>query len=381
MTSTSKTKGKAHVVLGMSGGVDSSVAGHVLTRAGYQVTGLFMKNWEEDDEADSCSAAVDLHDAEAVAAQIGISLRTVNFATEYWDRVFMHFLHEYEAGRTPNPDVLCNREIKFKEFREHAERLGAEHIATGHYARARETAHGTQLLRAKDVNKDQTYFLHALDQKALKGVQFPLGEMEKSEVRALALELQLPVHAKRDSTGICFIGERPFADFLSRFLRTSPGPIVTSDGVTVGQHRGAHVYTIGQRHGLGIGGSRRYQDGTPWYVYDKDVDSNTVYVVQGHDHPLLLSEALDAIDVNWIAGEPPAETFKASAKTRYRQVDEPCTVTVTENGGVHVTFDAPQRAVACGQSVVLYQGEVCLGGGVIDATRAVSQTSGAEAVA
>jgi tRNA-specific 2-thiouridylase len=357
----------AAVVLGMSGGVDSSLAGHLLAEHGYQVTGLFMKNWEEDD-VDECSAAVDLADATRVAHGLGIELRTVNFATEYWDRVFTHFLAEYEAGRTPNPDVLCNREIKFKEFREHAWRLGAEYIATGHYARL-DTVDGVrQLRRARDESKDQSYFLHALDQQALANVLFPLGELRKDAVRALAAERGVPVHDKRDSTGICFIGERPFRDFLSRFLKTEPGLIIDDKGHTVGEHRGASLYTIGQRNGLGIGGLADAVSGEPWYVYAKDVTSNTLRVVQGHNNPLLLSRSLTAIDANWISGEVPAQDFAATAKTRYRQTDSPCTVYPMEEGTFAVEFESPQRAVTPGQSVVLYHGDICLGGGIIAST-------------
>jgi tRNA-uridine 2-sulfurtransferase len=353
----------------MSGGVDSSVAAHLLLAAGHEVTGLFMKNWEEDDEEEGCSAATDLADCEAVAERLGIALRTVNFATEYWDRVFCHFLSEYQAGRTPNPDVLCNREIKFKEFRDHARRLGATQIATGHYARVTHGASGTQLRKALDLTKDQSYFLHSLGQDALEGVIFPLGELRKDDVRDIARRQELGVHAKRDSTGICFIGERPFAQFLAKYLKTEPGPLVDPEGLTVGEHRGASLYTIGQRQGLGIGGSRHSTSTDPWYVYAKDMNSNTVNVVQGHDHCLLQCTEVDATNVSWIAGHPPGTTFEATAKTRYRQTDVPCHVEVQQAGEIRVTFPTQQRAVTPGQSVVLYNGDICLGGGVINESR------------
>jgi tRNA-specific 2-thiouridylase len=342
------------VVVGMSGGVDSSVAALLLKRAGHDVVGLFMKNWEDDDNDEYCSTRQDLIDAAAAADVIGIDLEAVNFAAEYKDRVFAEFLREYSAGRTPNPDVLCNAEIKFKAFLDHAMRLGAEKIATGHYART----DGARLLRGNDVAKDQSYFLHRLSEAQLSRVMFPVGEMKKSEVRRIALDAGLPNHAKKDSTGICFIGERPFRDFLNRYLPKIPGPIKTAEGKTIGEHIGLAFYTIGQRKGIGIGGA-----GDAWYVAQKRIAENELVVVQGHDHPLLLKKTLQAEDTSWTSGRSPAETSH-SAKTRYRQADAACTLTRTDTG-IQVDFAAPQWAVTPGQSVVLYDGEVCLGGGVI----------------
>jgi tRNA-specific 2-thiouridylase len=342
------------IVVGMSGGVDSSVAALLLKRAGHDVVGLFMKNWEDDDNDQYCSTREDLIDAAAAADAIGIDLEAVNFAAEYKDRVFADFLREYSAGRTPNPDVLCNAEIKFKAFLDHAMRLGAEKIATGHYART----DGVRLLRGKDGQKDQSYFLHRLNQTQLSRVLFPVGEMRKSDVRKLALEAGLPNHAKKDSTGICFIGERPFRDFLNRYLPKIPGPIKTPDGKTIGEHIGLAFYTIGQRKGIGLGGA-----GDAWYVAEKRVPSNELVVVQGHDHPLLMKRSLRAEDTSWTSGRSPGEATH-TAKTRYRQADAACTVTATDTG-IKVDFAAPQWAVTPGQSVVLYDGEACLGGGVI----------------
>jgi tRNA-specific 2-thiouridylase len=342
------------VVVGMSGGVDSSVAALLLKRAGHDVVGLFMKNWEDDDNDEYCSTRQDLIDAAAAADVIGIDLEAVNFAAEYKDRVFAEFLREYSAGRTPNPDVLCNAEIKFKAFLDHAVRLGAEKIATGHYART----DGARLLRGNDAAKDQSYFLHRLSEAQLSRAMFPVGEMKKSEVRRIALDAGLPNHAKKDSTGICFIGERPFRDFLNRYLPKVPGPIKTAEGKTIGEHIGLAFYTIGQRKGIGIGGA-----GDAWYVAQKRIAENELVVVQGHDHPLLLKKTLQAEDTSWTSGRSPAETSH-SAKTRYRQADAVCTLTRTDTG-IQVEFAAPQWAVTPGQSVVLYDGEVCLGGGVI----------------
>jgi tRNA-specific 2-thiouridylase len=346
------------VVVGMSGGVDSSVAALLLKRAGHEVVGLFMKNWEDDDNDEYCSTREDLIDAAAAADAIGIDLEAVNFAAEYKDRVFADFLREYSAGRTPNPDVLCNAEIKFKAFLDHAMRLGAEKIATGHYARVGEKNEKYELLKGKDGAKDQSYFLHRLNQAQLSRVLFPVGEMEKSEVRRLALEAGLPNHAKKDSTGICFIGERPFRDFLNRYLPKIPGPIKTPDGKTIGEHIGLAFYTIGQRKGIGLGGA-----GDAWYVAEKRVPSNELVVVQGHDHPLLMKKSLRAEDTSWTSGRSPGEAGH-TAKTRYRQADAECTVTATDTG-IKVDFAAPQWAVTPGQSVVLYDRDVCLGGGVI----------------
>jgi tRNA-specific 2-thiouridylase len=348
------------VVVGMSGGVDSSVAALLLKREGHEVVGLFMKNWEDDDTDEYCSTREDLIDAAAAADVIGIELEAVNFAAEYKDRVFAEFLREYSAGRTPNPDVLCNAEIKFKAFLDHAMRLGAAKIATGHYARV-DAANGRhRLLRGLDAGKDQSYFLHRLNQEQLARVMFPVGALEKREVRRIALEAGLPNHAKKDSTGICFIGERPFREFLNRYLPKVPGPIVDNKGRTIGEHIGLAFYTIGQRKGIGIGGA-----GEPWYVAGKDVAANRLVVVQGHDHPLLMKRQLEAADASWVAGAPPVPGSAHSAKTRYRQPDAPCVVSELLASKVKVDFEAPQWAVTPGQSVVLYDGEACLGGGVI----------------
>jgi len=344
------------VVVGMSGGVDSSVAALLLKRQGHDVVGLFMKNWEDDDDDEYCSTRQDLIDAAAAADVIGVDLEAVNFAAEYKDRVFAEFLREYSAGRTPNPDVLCNAEIKFRAFLDHAMRLGAEKIATGHYART----DGTRLLKGIDSQKDQSYFLHRLSQAQLSRVLFPIGDMTKPEVRRLALEAGLPNHAKKDSTGICFIGERPFREFLNRYLPKAPGRIVDEKGKTVGEHIGLAFYTIGQRKGIGLGGP-----GEPWYVAEKRVRENELVVVRGHDHPLLLKKTLAADEASWIAGRAPAAPSAHSAKTRYRQADSPCTLTRAIDSEIRVDFPAPQWAVTPGQSVVLYDGEVCLGGGII----------------
>jgi tRNA-specific 2-thiouridylase len=348
------------IVVGLSGGVDSSVAALLLKRAGHDVVGLFMKNWEDDDNDEYCSTREDLVDAAAAADVIGIELEAVNFAAEYKDRVFADFLREYSAGRTPNPDVLCNAEIKFKAFLDHAMRLGAEKIATGHYARVSKRNENYELLRGKDTAKDQSYFLHRLNQAQLSRVLFPVGEMKKSDVRKLALEAGLPNHAKKDSTGICFIGERPFRDFLNRYLPKVPGAIVDENGKTVGEHIGLAFYTIGQRKGIGLGGA-----GDAWYVAEKRVPSNELVVVQGHDHPLLMKKSLRAGDTSWTSGRPPS-TEMHTAKTRYRQADAACTLANSESSReIKVDFNDPQWAVTPGQSVVLYDGEACLGGGVI----------------
>jgi tRNA-specific 2-thiouridylase len=348
------------VVVGMSGGVDSSVAALLLKREGYDVVGLFMKNWEDDDTDEYCSTRQDLIDAAAAADVIGVELEAVNFAAEYKDRVFAEFLREYSAGRTPNPDVLCNAEIKFKAFLDHAMRLGAAKIATGHYARV-DAANGShRLLRGLDASKDQSYFLHRLTREQLSRAMFPVGALQKSEVRRIALEAGLPNHAKKDSTGICFIGERPFREFLNRYLPKVPGPIVDGEGRTVGGHIGLAFYTIGQRKGIGIGGA-----GEPWYVAGKDLAANRLIVVQGHDHPLLMKRSLAAADTSWVAGSAPEEKSSHTAKTRYRQTDAPCTLSRVLESEIRVEFPTPQWAVTPGQSVVLYDGEACLGGGVI----------------
>jgi tRNA-specific 2-thiouridylase len=348
------------VVVGMSGGVDSAVAALLAKRAGHDVVGIFMKNWGEDDTDEYCSTREDLIDAAAAADTIGIELEAVNFSAEYKERVFAEFLREYAAGRTPNPDVLCNAEIKFRAFLDHAMRLGAAKIATGHYARVVFEEGAFRLLRGKDNTKDQTYFLHRLTQEQLSRVMFPVGEMKKTEVRRIALEARLAVHAKKDSTGICFIGERPFREFLNRYLPRVPGPIKTAEGKIVGEHIGLAFYTIGQRKGIGIGGA-----GEAWYVAEKRIASNELVVVQGHDHPLLMKKGLSASDAAWISGKAPDAPSAHTAKTRYRQADAPCTLSRVLESEIRVDFSSPQRAVTPGQSVVLYDGEICLGGGVI----------------
>ncbi len=352
------------IVVGMSGGVDSSVAALLLKRQGFDVVGLFMKNWEDDDDDEYCSTREDLVDCASVAEVIGIDLEVVNFSAEYKDRVFSAFLAEYSAGRTPNPDVLCNAEIKFRAFLDHAMALGAKRIATGHYARLRESAGRFELLKAVDLSKDQSYFLHRLNQEQLARVVFPVGELKKTEVRAIAKEAGLHNFAKRGSTGICFIGERPFREFLGRYLPRRPGAMRTPEGRAVGEHIGLSFYTIGQRKGVGIGG-RKGSAGGPWYVAGKDRDKNELIVVQGRDHPLLLREGLCAQDVSWVSGAPLDPQLHYGGKTRYRQADAACRVAQLGPSGLDVEFDAPQWAVTPGQSLVLYRGEVCLGGGVI----------------
>jgi tRNA-specific 2-thiouridylase len=354
------------IVVGMSGGVDSSVAALLLKRQGYEVVGLFMKNWEDDDTGEYCSTRQDLIDAAAAADAIGIDLEAVNFAAEYKDRVFAEFLREYRAGRTPNPDVLCNAEIKFKAFLDHAMKLGATRIATGHYAKVVQRGPLFELHRAADAAKDQSYFLHRLTQAQLSKVVFPLENMIKSEVRRIAAEAGLPNHAKKDSTGICFIGERPFREFLGRYLPHEPGAIVTPQGMRLGTHVGLAFYTIGQRKGIGIGGIAGENAGDAWYVAQKDPASNSLVVVQGHDHPLLMKRSLSAQDASWISGHVPAPGSSHSAKTRYRQADSACVVERSDEVEIAVEFAQPQWAVTPGQSVVLYDGAVCLGGAVIN---------------
>ena len=360
------------VVVGLSGGVDSAVSAYLLKQQGYEVVGIFMKNWEDDDDSEFCSSNEDFVDAASVADVLGIEIEHVNFASEYKDRVFAEFLREYQAGRTPNPDVLCNAEIKFKAFLDHAMRLGAEKIATGHYARVRERDGKFELLKGLDDTKDQSYFLHRLNQSQLSKTLFPVGELRKTEVRRIAEEIRLPNARKKDSTGICFIGERPFRDFLNRYISKEPGPIKDERGRVIAQHQGLSFYTLGQRQGLGIGGvkARGAQRGggehAPWFVARKDVEKNTLWVVQGHHHPWLQSLALDAADASWVAGRAPAAGAYGS-KARYRQSDSPCVLAPAANGAFHLDFDAPQWAVTPGQSAVLYDGEVCLGGGVISA--------------
>ena len=367
---------KERIVVGLSGGVDSAVAAHLLKQQGHEVIGIFMKNWEDDDDSEYCSSNVDFVDAAAVADVIGIEIEHVNFAAEYKDRVFAEFLRAYQAGRTPNPDILCNAEIKFKAFLDHAVRLGADKIATGHYARVRlNAATGRhELLKGLDASKDQSYFLHRLNQSQLSRTLFPVGELHKTEVRRIASEIGLPNAAKKDSTGICFIGERPFREFLNRYIAKQPGPVKDPRGRVLGQHVGLSFYTIGQRQGLGIGGvkSGHDDDGVhlPWYVARKDMERNTLWVVQGHDHAWLQYQALWAEDASWVSGEPPGAAALA-AKTRYRQADARCILGYAGNDGndgnnaFELAFPDAQWAVTPGQSAVLYDGELCLGGGVI----------------
>ena len=356
---------RGRVIVGMSGGVDSSVAAALLIQQGWQVEGLFMKNWEEDDGSEYCTAREDLADAQAVADKLGIHLHKANFAAEYWDGVFEHFLAEYAAGRTPNPDILCNKEIKFRAFLDYAMMLGADYIATGHYAR-RDEQQPARLLRGLDSNKDQSYFLHAVAGEQLAKSLFPVGELPKPEVRRIASELGLATAAKKDSTGICFIGERRFKDFLQQYLPARPGAIETDAGVVIGEHQGLMYYTLGQRQGIGIGGQKNANE-SPWYVVGKDMARQVLIIGQGHDHPLMQSRALYASMIDWVAGEAPQLPLSCTAKTRYRQADQACTITAS-GSGYRVTFDELQRAVTPGQSVVFYQDEVCLGGGVIEET-------------
>lgn len=360
----------ARVMVGMSGGVDSSVAALLLEKAGERIAGLFMQNWDEDDSGD-CRAEDDRRDALAVCGKLGIPFHARNFAGEYWSGVFEHFLAEYRAGRTPNPDVLCNREIKFKAFLHEAQALGAEQIATGHYARVDRSGGRWRLLRGVDGDKDQTYFLHQLGQSQLAATLFPIGHLPKPEVRRLALEAGLSTARKKDSTGICFIGERDFRSFLAQYIPAQPGEIRSVDGTRVGEHDGVFYYTLGQREGLHIGGIRG-RPSAPWFVVGKDVAGNVLFVDQGSDSEWLRSRELDSECADWVAGAPPSAAFECTARTRYRQRDEPCTVTVRDEGGVHVCFHSTQRAVTPGQSVVFYDGEECLGGAVILATDARS---------
>ena len=377
--------GKQRIVVGLSGGVDSAVTAYLLKQQGHEVVGIFMKNWEDDDDSEYCSSNIDFVDAAAVADVIGIDIEHVNFAAEYKERVFAEFLREYQAGRTPNPDILCNAEIKFKAFLDHAVRLGAEKIATGHYARVRknDTTGKHELLKGLDPSKDQSYFLHRLNQSQLAKTLFPVGELHKTEVRRIAAEIGLPNAKKKDSTGICFIGERPFREFLNRYIAKEPGPIKDERGRVLGEHHGLSFHTLGQRQGLGIGGikakgaARGGGEHAPWFVARKDLENNTLWVVQGHDHPWLLSRQLNALDASWIADTPP-EPGQLAAKTRYRQSDAPCALQVLGDHEFTLQFTENQWAVTPGQSAVVYDGEVCLGGGVIHSS--ASAVSGQEAI-
>jgi len=355
------------VIVGMSGGVDSSVSALILKEQGFRVEGLFMKNWDEDDGTEYCTAKADYADAQSVADRLGITLHGANFAAEYWDNVFEHFLEEYQAGRTPNPDILCNREIKFKAFLEYAVQLGADFIATGHYTRLGECDGKATLLKGLDPNKDQSYFLHAVGHNELEKTLFPIGEIDKPDVRKMAEAQGLATHNKKDSTGICFIGERRFKDFLQQYLPAQPGDIYSLDDELLGRHQGLMYHTIGQRQGLGIGGLANHSE-DPWYVVGKDLEKNILLVAQGNNHPALFSNSLYASELYWVAGEPPATPLRCSAKVRYRQADQHCHVRQS-NDGFEVDFDEPQRAVTPGQSVVFYDGERCLGGGVIERTQ------------
>lgn len=370
MSDNRNANSQKKVIVGMSGGVDSSVSAYLLQQQGYQVEGLFMKNWEEDDNEEYCTAAEDLADAQAVCDKLGIYLHTINFAAEYWDNVFEYFLAEYKAGRTPNPDILCNKEIKFKAFLEFADEvLDADYIAMGHYVRRTFVEEGEkpQMLRGKDNNKDQSYFLYTLSHEQVARSLFPVGELEKPEVRRIAEEQGLITAKKKDSTGICFIGERKFTDFLSRYLPAQPGKIETPEGKVIGEHQGLMYHTLGQRKGLHIGGQKGGGGNEdPWYVAEKDLKRNVLIAVQGADHPLLKSYGLMASQLHWVGRTPVKEAFRCSVKTRYRQTDIPCTVIPVDDNNIKVMFDDPQVAVTPGQSAVFYQGDVCLGGGIIE---------------
>jgi tRNA-specific 2-thiouridylase len=353
-----------HIIVGMSGGVDSSVAALLLKKQGHNVEGVFMKNWEEDDTDTYCPASADMADAQAVCDQLGIELQRINFAAEYWETVFTHFLAEYRAGRTPNPDILCNKEIKFKAFLAFARQRGADYIATGHYVRGDEQAGQYRLLKGLDNQKDQSYFLHALTQEQLKYSLFPIGHLEKHIVRDIAEKAGFINHKKKDSTGICFIGERKFKTFLNEYLPAQPGEILTDTGHVIGTHDGLMFYTLGQRQGLKIGGQKDLPE-APWYVVDKDMTRNQLIVTQGHDHPLLFQQSLIADQVHWILGSPTTFPQPLMAKTRYRQPDQACIINKINDQQYHITFDEPQRAITPGQSVVFYQQDICLGGGII----------------
>ena len=358
-----KPNNQTRVVIGMSGGVDSSVAALLLKQQGYDVIGIFMKNWDDTDDLGFCTAEEDFNDVRKVCDQIGIPYYSVNFEKEYWDRVFTYFLDEYKRGRTPNPDVMCNKEIKFKAFLDRALQLGADYLATGHYAQVSFADGEYRLLRGVDQNKDQTYFLNQLGQAQLSKAMFPIGHLPKSEVRKIALEANLATAKKKDSTGICFIGERDFKEFLSSFLPAQPGEMQTLDGEVKGKHDGLMYYTLGQRHGLGIGGSGT---GEPWFVIGKNLEKNILYVGQGANHPALFSEGLLATDLHWVSDKERPTEFTCTAKFRYRQPDQRVKVFLTENNTCRVIFDKPQKAITPGQAVVFYDGEECLGGGIID---------------
>lgn len=364
------------VIVGMSGGVDSSVSALLLQQQGYQVQGLFMKNWDEDDGTDYCTAKDDLADAQAVADKLGIVLHTANFASEYWDNVFEHFLAEYKAGRTPNPDILCNKEIKFKAFIDYAVHLGADFIATGHYVRKRDIdGRPAQLLKGLDGNKDQSYFLHAVAGSQIAKTLFPVGELEKPEVREIAVKYDLITANKKDSTGICFIGERRFKDFLEQYIPAQPGDILTDKGEIIGRHSGLMFHTLGQRQGLGIGGLKNHSEDA-WYVVDKDLNTNQLIVGQGNQHPLLFTNSLQLSEIDWLAESQPSLPLTCMAKTRYRQADQACTLRFNNSQGCfQVDFDQPQRAVTPGQSVVFYTNDICLGGGVIEKRLNTNQMS------
>lgn len=353
------------VVVGMSGGVDSSVAAYLLKQHGYKVIGVFMKNWEEDDTDDYCSAAEDMADAKSIADKLDIPFKTINFSAEYWDRVFEYFLEEYRSGRTPNPDIMCNKEIKFKAFLDYAVILGAEYIATGHYVRVDRSSGSSLMLRGVDGNKDQSYFLYTLNQDQLCKSMFPVGELEKPEVRRIAEEQGFITADKKDSTGICFIGERKFKDFLQQYIPAQPGNIENDQGKVIGKHSGLMYHTLGQRKGIGIGGLSEASE-EPWYVVTKDLERNVLIVGQGHDHPLMLSHGLIASQLHWVEPDNISDKFRCTAKSRYRQQDFDCLVERIDQDNWRITFDEKQRAVTPGQSVVLYQDEQCLGGGIID---------------
>lgn len=363
---------ETRVVVGMSGGVDSSVTAYLLKEQGYDVVGIFMKNWDDTDEFGHCTAEEDYQDVRRVCDQIGIPYYTVNFEKEYMEKVFQYFLDEYRRGRTPNPDVMCNREIKFGEFLKKAIDLGADYVATGHYARVEYRDGAYRLLRGVDHNKDQTYFLNQLNQSQLSKTMFPIGHLEKHEVRAIAERAGLATAKKKDSTGICFIGERNFRDFLKNYLPAKPGKIETVDGEVIGSHDGLMYYTLGQRQGLGIGGG--HGNGQPWFVVEKDLERNVLVVAQGTDHERLYSTSMIATDVNWVIGQKPEHEFRCTAKFRYRQPDQGVLVRVLPDNCVEVLFDQPQKAVTPGQAVVFYQGEECLGGGTIDKVAALVET-------